>query len=514
MSAPPSSEHTTLLWGEPARRQAAEWLASAPLCAVATYPEYEARDGSQGRPQHPHPLQLLALSDGARRCVLDVGRTPGLHTIWPQDKAVAALDGQHLQHALWRAQAGQPARWASLSINAQILAAPVAIDASAAGLARDRGLGAPLPQADDLSGLCRRAEAYLQIAYAQAEALRGAQLSQVARLEAAAVTPVAALEHHGLPFDVALLRERMAQEEVWLAEPHAHEPKQIRQLTHLLATAGETLAAHVSEHGRLHAHFVQIGASSGRMATRNPNVQGLPKQGERRACVRAPRGHRLVIADYAACELRILAHLSGDGAYRDAFASGEDVHQSIAASLFGHARRTDVQTPERDAAKAISFGLVYGMQAKGLSTRLGCSAAEAQRHMDSFFRMYPKIREFLEDSAQRDLARGEVRTLCGRRIGLLPEDADRNARLARNLPIQGSGADILKVALRHLFDASGSISSMQLVHCVHDSLILLVAKEHADRGLQVLEDAMQQAACRLAGSVRWQVDAEVRQAWA
>jgi len=208
--------------------------------------------------------------------------------------------------------------------------------------------------------------------------------------------------------------------------------------------------------GRLHTSYHQAGAATGRLSSNDPNLQNIPIRTEdgrriRRAFI-APPGRRLIACDYSQIELRIMAHLSEDPALLRAFSSGEDIHRATAAEVFG--RKVDEVTHnERRAAKAINFGLMYGMSAFGLAKQLGIARGEAQDYIALYFSRYPGVREFMERTRQEARERGYVETVFGRRLYLENIQA-RNAglragaeRAAINAPMQGTAADIIKRAM-------------------------------------------------------------------
>jgi len=242
--------------------------------------------------------------------------------------------------------------------------------------------------------------------------------------------------------------------------------------------------------GRIHTSYHQAVASTGRLSSSNPNLQNIPVRTDegrriRRAFV-APEGQRLLAADYSQIELRIMAHLSGDPGLLAAFASGEDVHRATAAEVFGTPRDA-VDADQRRAAKAINFGLMYGMSAFGLARQLGVDQGSARDYMARYFERYPAVQAFME--ATREVARekGYVETLFGRRLHL-PEINARNGqrrqaaeRAAINAPMQGTAADIIKRAmLRTATWLADSGAPARMIMQVHDELVLEVAEEAVD----------------------------------
>ncbi len=243
--------------------------------------------------------------------------------------------------------------------------------------------------------------------------------------------------------------------------------------------------------GRVHTSFSQTGAITGRLASTDPNLQNIPvrtEEGRRiRAAFIAPRGWHIVSADYSQIELRIMAHLSGDEGLLGAFARGEDVHRATAAEVFGVAV-PDVTSDQRRYAKAINFGLIYGMSAFGLAKQIDVERSAAQLYIDRYFARYPGVARYMEET--RALARhnGYVETVFGRRL-YLPEIKSSNVgrrqgaeRAAINAPMQGTAADIVKLAMRAAHDwlRDENLHSRLLLQ-VHDELVLEVPDEELER---------------------------------
>jgi DNA polymerase I len=242
--------------------------------------------------------------------------------------------------------------------------------------------------------------------------------------------------------------------------------------------------------GRIHTSYHQAVAATGRLSSTDPNLQNIPirtREGRRirQAFVAAP-GHTLVAADYSQIELRIMAHLSGDATLLRAFAEDRDVHQATAAEVFGTALDA-VSADQRRSAKAINFGLMYGMSAFGLARQLAIGRGEAQKYMDLYFERYPGVKRYMEETRLRARETGFVETVFGRRL-YLPEIQSRNAALrqyaersAINAPMQGTAADIIK---RAMIDVDAWLQSSRvpgrLIMQVHDELVLEVADEAVD----------------------------------
>ncbi|HSH26215.1 MAG TPA: DNA polymerase I, partial [Wenzhouxiangella sp.] len=256
--------------------------------------------------------------------------------------------------------------------------------------------------------------------------------------------------------------------------------------------------------GRVHTHYHQAVAATGRLSSSDPNLQNIPirtPEGRRiRKAFVAPEGSILLAADYSQIELRIMAHLSGDERLLAAFAAGEDIHRATAAEVFGLAI-DQVDANQRRAAKAINFGLMYGMSAWGLSRQLELSRGEAQDYIDRYFERYPGVGQFMDDIRARARKQGYVETVFGRRLWA-DEIRSRNSqrrqaaeRAAINAPMQGTAADIIK---RAMIDVDAWIQAEQvparLVMQVHDELILEVDEGALESVRKGVVERMQQAA--------------------
>jgi DNA polymerase-1 len=256
--------------------------------------------------------------------------------------------------------------------------------------------------------------------------------------------------------------------------------------------------------GRIHTSYHQAVAATGRLSSTDPNLQNIPirtPEGRRirQAFIAAP-GHSLVAADYSQIELRIMAHLSGDASLLQAFAEDRDVHQATAAEVFS-TPLGEVSADQRRSAKAINFGLMYGMSAFGLARQLGIGRGDAQRYMDLYFERYPGVKRYMEETRRQAREAGYVETVFGRRL-YLPEIQSRNAALrqyaersAINAPMQGTAADIIKRAMIAV-DSWLKSSQLQarLIMQVHDELVLEVADEAVGPLVGPLRAHMAQAA--------------------
>jgi DNA polymerase I len=255
-----------------------------------------------------------------------------------------------------------------------------------------------------------------------------------------------------------------------------------RELTKLLNTYLGPLPTLLGDDGRLHTHFNQAVAATGRLSTSNPNLQAIPIRTELgreiRSAFVAETGHRLVSADYSQVELRILAHVSGEPRLRDAFERGEDIHTATAAEVLGKDPAT-LTKDERNIAKMVNFGIIYGISSFGLSENLEIPREEAQQYIDTYLARFPMVQDFIQRTIEQAARDGYVTTLFGRRRPV-PEIRASNRqtrslgeRLAVNSVMQGTAADIIKVAMvnihRRLRDEG---RGAQLVLQVHDELLV------------------------------------------
>jgi len=264
-----------------------------------------------------------------------------------------------------------------------------------------------------------------------------------------------------------------------------------RGLAKLRSTYTEKLPAQISaKTGRVHTSYHQAVAVTGRLSSSDPNLQNIPirtTEGRRiRQAFVAPPGHLLLAADYSQIELRIMAHLSRDESLLRAFAEDRDIHQATAAEVFG-VPLAEVAAEQRRAAKAINFGLIYGMSAFGLARQLGIERGAAQEYVDRYFERYPGVKRYMDETRSAARERGYVETVFGRRL-YLPDINSRNRqqqqyaeRSAINAPMQGTAADIIK---RAMIAVDGWIEQerppARLVMQVHDELVLEVAAEEAE----------------------------------
>lgn len=295
-----------------------------------------------------------------------------------------------------------------------------------------------------------------------------------------------------------------------------------RGVKKLLSTYVEALPQLVNRTtGRIHTSFNQAVTATGRLSSTNPNLQNIPVRDEmgrriRKAFIPSDDDHLLLSADYSQVELRLMAHLSGDESLIAAFEHGEDIHAATAARLFGKPL-AEVTPEERRRAKTANFGIIYGISPFGLSQRLEIPRKEAKEIIDGYFRSYPKVKEYMDRVVEKAREEGFVATIFGRRR-YLNDIASHNAvarglaeRNAVNAPIQGSAADIMKIAMidvHRRFAAEGIRSRVILQ--VHDELVVDMLREEQEQVVRIVTESMESAA-RL--KVRLVADAGVGRNW-
>ena len=269
--------------------------------------------------------------------------------------------------------------------------------------------------------------------------------------------------------------------------------------------------------GRLHADFRQIGAPTGRFSCTNPNIQQVPHAVEYRRCFSGhPEGRKLVIADYSQIELRILAEFSGDRGFISAFNSGADLHRVTAAEVFNVAL-DQVTREQRDFAKRLNFGVVYGIGAQRFSIMTGLSVAEAENVLRKYFATYRQLDTYLHEAANRAVNERQARTGSGRLVRFRYDEQDRQQismtkRNGKNTPIQGTSADILKRALRLLKDELRGTSA-QIVNIIHDEIVVEADADEAEAVAQKVERAMCAAGEEYLKTVPVKVETEIADEW-
>ena len=277
-----------------------------------------------------------------------------------------------------------------------------------------------------------------------------------------------------------------------------------RGLSKLKSTYTDKLPQMVnSQTGRVHTSYHQAVTATGRLSSSDPNLQNIPIRNEEGRRIRqafiAREGYSIVAADYSQIELRIMAHLSGDQGLINAFSQGKDIHRSTAAEIFG-VSLDEVTSEQRRNAKAINFGLIYGMSAFGLSRQLGISRPDAQKYMDLYFQRYPGVQQFMTDIREKAKAQGYVETLFGRRL-YLPDINSNNAmrrkgaeRVAINAPMQGTAADIIKRAMIKLDEVTHHDPDIEMIMQVHDELVFEVRSEKVEFFREQIKQNMEAAA--------------------
>ena len=257
--------------------------------------------------------------------------------------------------------------------------------------------------------------------------------------------------------------------------------------------------------GRVHTSYHQAVTATGRLSSSDPNLQNIPVRNDEGRRIRqafiAPQGYKVLAIDYSQIELRIMAHLSGDKALLDAFCHGKDIHAATAAEILGLPLE-QVSSEQRRRAKAINFGLIYGMSAFGLAKQLDMGRGEAQEYMNTYFERYPGVLEYMETTRTVASEQGYVETLFGRRL-YLPDIKSRNGlrrkaaeRAAINAPMQGTAADIIKRAMVLVDEWIGQQESgrVRLLMQVHDELVFEVQESEIESVAQEIKTLMESAA--------------------
>jgi DNA polymerase-1 len=278
-----------------------------------------------------------------------------------------------------------------------------------------------------------------------------------------------------------------------------------RELAKLKSTYLDALPLQINPHtGRVHTSYSQTGAVTGRIASSNPNLQNIPIRTDlgrqvRQAFVAAP-GQQLLSVDYSQVELRIVAHIAKDEAMLAAFHAGQDIHAATAAAIYGIPLNA-VSKEQRRHAKAINFGLIYGMSPYGLTRTTGLTLAEAEDFVEAYFRQFPAVKRYLDDTRRKAAEDGYVETLLGRRRYFpgLQSQSNRNIRgreerEAINAPIQGTAADIMKIAMLHVHAAlSAARSPARMLLQVHDELVLECPSGELADTTRLVKHTMQKA---------------------
>ena len=278
-----------------------------------------------------------------------------------------------------------------------------------------------------------------------------------------------------------------------------------RTLSKLDSTYVEGMLPLIAEDGRIHAHFQQTVTATGRISCTEPNLQNIPVRQElgrklRTAFTADSGDHILIGADYSQIELRVMAHMSGDETLIDAFNKGLDIHRETASKVFGVPQEL-VTSEMRSNAKAVNFGVIYGMSGFGLASELTITRKEAEQYIKDYFDRFPQVKAFLDRSVEECRRTGRARTLYGRKREVPEIGASQfmvrqlGERLAMNTPIQGTAADIIKLAMIKVYDRlAEECPGSDLILQVHDELIINARKDQADKVRKLLVSAMEEAA--------------------
>jgi DNA polymerase-1 len=309
--------------------------------------------------------------------------------------------------------------------------------------------------------------------------------------------PVTKKTSSGAPSTDASVLEKMAE-----AHPIVEHLLAYRELEKLRSTYVDGYLPLVDREGRIHTRFNQMAATTGRLSSDRPNLQNIPVRSETGRTVRrafVPRsGWQFIVADYSQIELRVLAHMSRDPDLVEAFLTDTDIHTATAARVFG-VDASQVTTEMRRRAKTINFGLLYGMEAFGLADRLGISRDEARHHIDTYFAQFPGVKSFMEGVVTAARNQGYTTTLFGRRR-YLPELKSDNfrirqmgERMALNAPVQGTAADIIKLAMIDLDRALSrrALHTTALLQ-IHDELVLEAPPSELAEAVQLTRATMEE----------------------
>jgi DNA polymerase I-like protein with 3'-5' exonuclease and polymerase domains len=291
-----------------------------------------------------------------------------------------------------------------------------------------------------------------------------------------------------------------------------------RTVQKALTSYGENMIEMINRvTGRLHADFRQIGAPTGRFACTNPNIQQVPHSVEYRRCFSGyPEGRKLIIADYSQIELRILAEFSGDRGFIEAFNSGADLHRVTAAQVF-NASLDQVTKEQRDFAKRLNFGVVYGIGAQRFALMTGLSVSDAENVLRRYFATYRQLDSYLRDAADRAVRERQARTASGRLVRFRYDENDRQQismtqRNGKNTPIQGTSADILKRALKLLKEELRETNA-KVVNIIHDEIVVEADADEAPDVAEKVERVMRVAGEEYVKTVPVKVETEIAEEW-
>lgn len=299
--------------------------------------------------------------------------------------------------------------------------------------------------------------------------------------------------------------------------PVAAKLLEYRGLSKNLSSFGENILGFINvATGRLHADFRQLGTPTGRITTSQPSLQQIPHTVDYRSCFRAPSGKKLIVADYSQIEMRILADFSGDEALLRAFDSGEDLHRTTASQMFG-VPLADVSPRQRESAKGLNYGLIYGMGAEGLAGRINSSVKEAEGLIERYFNAYSGVAHWLHEAGERAVNERLARTASGRmwKFSLDPADRSQQAalrRVGKNAPIQGTSSDIFKRSMRLLDDALLGLNAC-IVNSIHDELVVECDAAIAEAVKEIVCYEMVTGAKEFLPRVPVEVEAVISDAW-
>lgn len=296
-----------------------------------------------------------------------------------------------------------------------------------------------------------------------------------------------------------------------------------REIEKLISAFGESFLEKVNpKTGRVHPDFMQIGADTGRFACSNPNLQQIPQDSTFRSCFVPSEGYKYVVADYSQIELRIMAELSADKVFLETFEKGEDFHTRTGVNLYG-VRAEQIDKRMRTAVKTINFGLMYGRGAASIGAQIGVSPEEARLLLDKYFKAYRGVKIWLDKVGKEAVRKGYSSTLGGRkRWYVLPGNDDPNyerltaniERQGKNTPIQGSSADITKMAMVRIYDRIKKENlDAAVVSTVHDEIIVEVRSDLAENVKELVREEMIKAGKMLLKKVKVEVDAKIASFW-
>ena len=283
--------------------------------------------------------------------------------------------------------------------------------------------------------------------------------------------------------------------------PIINEILEYRNLSKLVSTYLDTFNSYILEDGKIHTIYKQTGTRTGRLSSIEPNLQNIPVRSEegkkiRKAFISSTNGY-LLSSDYSQIELRVLAHISSSNSLKNAFINGEDIHTHVASDIFG-INESEVTPNQRRTAKAVIFGIVYGISGYGLGENLDISALEAKKYIDKYLTLYPEVNNYMKNIVEEAKKTGEVRTIFNRKREI-EELKNTNymirqmgERMALNTPIQGTAADILKMAMVKLHNIlkEKKLKTKMLLQ-VHDELIFDVPEDEIDEVKDIVRDTME-----------------------